>query len=146
MQLTGFTDLALRLLMRLVVLEPGVSTTTEALSQELDVRYSHAVKAMAALQRLGVVESRRGRNGGVRLADGAGSVSIGFLAGELEGPREVVTCEGASPCPLRGGCGLRSALRVAREAFFASLDSVTVADVAAPPTRQLLLTIAARPA
>ncbi|MEU4180747.1 transcriptional regulator, partial [Streptomyces sp. NPDC026589] len=30
--------------------------------------------------------------------------------GELEGPEEVVECEGDTPCPLRSACRLRGAL------------------------------------
>lgn len=146
MQLTGFTDLALRLAMRLAVLETGTTTTIEALSTELDARYSHAAKAMATLRKLGVVESRRGRGGGVRLADGASDISIGHLTRELEGTGEVVSCDGPVPCPLRGGCGLRGALRTAQEAFYASLDGITLADISGPPTRQVLLSIAPRSA
>ena len=70
-------------------------------------------------------------------------ISVGRLVRELEGDHEVVECEGTNPCPLRGGCRLRFALRDAQEAFFAALDPLTVADLTAPPTR-LLLTMSAR--
>ena len=63
----------------------------------------------------------------------------------LEGPDEVVQCEGSVPCPLRGGCRLRTALRDAQEAFFAALDPLTVADLTAPPTRTILLNLSSRP-
>lgn len=66
---------------------------------------------------------------------------------ELEGPGEVVECEGDTPCPLRSACRLRSALRRAEEAFYASLDPLTVSDLAASPTGPLLLGISrGRPA
>ena len=144
MQLTGFTDLALRIVMRLAVLEDPASTT-RTVSEQLQVKYTHATKVVATLQRLGVVETRRGRAGGLRLADDARSMSVGQLVRSLEGPGEVVDCEGPVPCPLRGGCLLRSALRDAREAFFAALDPLTIADLAAPPTRTILLTLSSRP-
>jgi len=144
-QLTGFTDLSLRLVMRLAVLDEGETATTQALADQLNVRYSHAAKAVAALNRLGIVDARRGRSGGLRLAAAAADVSVGAIVRELEGPGEVVECEGTNPCPLRGGCRLRSALRDAQEAFFAALDAVTIADVAAPPSRALLLSLSPRP-
>lgn len=144
MQLTGFTDLALRILMRLAVLENGTATTG-ALAEQLNVSYAHATKVVTALGALGVVDVRRGRNGGLRLADDARTISIGTLVRELEGTREVVDCEGANPCPLRGGCRLRAALRDAQEAFLAALDPLTVADVAMAPTRSLLLSLGPRP-
>ena len=70
---------------------------------------------------------------------------MGHLVRSLEGPGEVVQCEGPTPCPLRGGCRLRTALRDAQEAFFAALDPLTIADLAAPPTRTILLTLGVRP-
>ena len=144
MQLSGFTDLALRIVMRLAVLDDE-ATTTRTVSEQLQVKYTHAAKAVAALQRLGVVETRRGRAGGLSLRDDARTHSVGRLVRDLEGPDEVVQCEGRVPCPLRGGCRLRSALRDAQEAFFAALDPLTIGDLAAPPTRAILLTLSARP-
>ena len=145
MQLTKFTDLALRIVMRLAVAdaESSPTLTTRAVADQLAVKYTHATKVVAALQKLGVVETRRGRAGGLWLTSDSAALSVGRLVRELEGGREVVECEGTSPCPLRGGCRLRSALRDAQEAFFAALDPLTVADLTAAPTR-LLLTMTAR--
>ncbi|SKC77722.1 RrF2 family transcriptional regulator [Krasilnikoviella flava] len=145
MQLTAFTDLGLRIVMRLAVLDAEQTATTRALAGELNVPATHAAKVVTRLGRLGVVDARRGRSGGLRLADGARDLSVGFVARELEGDGEVVECEGPNPCPLRGGCRLRGALARAREAFFAALDPMTIADVSAAPTRDLLLTIGTRP-
>ena len=145
MQLTGFTDLALRIVMRLAVLDEGESASTSVLAEQLHVSYTHATKVVTALQKLGVVETRRGRAGGLRLAGSAGKISVGAIVRSLEGHREVVECEGANPCPLRGGCRLRAALRDAQEAFFAVLDPITIEDISAVPTRSLLLSLSPRP-
>lgn len=144
-QITRFTDLALRVTLRLAVLEDGARTTTTVLARELCVPRSHVAKVVTALQRLGVVETRRGRAGGLRLADVAPQISIGHIVRSLEGPGEVVQCEGPTPCPLRSGCRLRGALRRAQEAFFAALDPVTVAAATAQPTRTLLVQLGAPP-
>jgi Rrf2 family transcriptional regulator, nitric oxide-sensitive transcriptional repressor len=144
-QLTAFTDLGLRIVMRLAVLDADRTTTTRTLAVELNVPATHAAKVVTRLGHLGLVDARRGRAGGLRLADGARDVSVGFVARALEGDGEVVDCDGANPCPLRGGCRLRGALARAREAFFAALDPLTIADVSAAPTRDLLLTVGTRP-
>lgn len=146
MQLTSFTDLGLRIVMRLAVLDDDETATTSELAGQLNVRYTHAAKVVPALQKAGVIVTRRGRSGGMRLADGARRFSVGALVRELEGDSEVVTCEGTSPCPLRGGCRLRSALRQAQEAFLAALDPLTIDDITADPTASLLLTIGTAPA
>jgi Rrf2 family nitric oxide-sensitive transcriptional repressor len=144
-QLNGFTDLALRILMRLAVLGEDETTSTSVLASQLNVRFTHAAKVVTALRKLGVVETRRGRTGGLRLAPRGQETSIGTIARHLEGEREVIECEGSNPCPLRGACLLRRALREAREAFFAALDPLTIADVTTAPTRSVLLSLTAGP-
>ncbi|WP_371776208.1 Rrf2 family transcriptional regulator [Streptomyces sp. NBC_01438] len=141
MRLTRFTDVALRVLMRLAVVENEDPPTTREVAAAMRVPYSHAAKVVARLQHLGLVEARRGRGGGLALAPGGLTASVGGLVRELEGPGDVVECEGATPCPLRSACRLRGALREAAEAFYATLDPITVAELVASPTGPLLIGI-----
>ncbi|WP_327338955.1 Rrf2 family transcriptional regulator [Streptomyces sp. NBC_01324] len=141
MRLTRFTDVALRVLMRLAVVENEDPPTTREVAAAMQVPYSHAAKVVARLQRFGLVEARRGRGGGLALAPGGLTASVGGLVRELEGPGDVVECEGATPCPLRSACRLRGALREAAEAFYATLDPITVAQLVASPTGPLLIGI-----
>ncbi|MFD3324144.1 RrF2 family transcriptional regulator [Streptomyces sp. NPDC058701] len=140
MRLTRFTDLALRVLMRLAVEETDLPTTRDV-AATMEVPYTHAAKVVARLQHLGLVEARRGRGGGLTLTPAGRSASAGGLVRELEGAGDVVECEGSAPCPLRGACILRGALRRAQEAFFASLDPLTVNELVAAPTGPVLLGI-----
>ncbi|MFF9729290.1 RrF2 family transcriptional regulator [Streptomyces albidoflavus] len=145
MRLTRFTDLALRVLMRLAVEDPKATDdlpTTREVAAGMRVPYTHTAKAVARLQHLGLVEARRGRGGGLTLTAAGRSASVGALVRELEGTGDVVECEGAEPCPLRSACRLRGALRQAQEAFFVALDPLTVGDLAASPTGPVLLDIA----
>ncbi|PRC52552.1 transcriptional regulator, partial [Mycobacterium sp. ITM-2017-0098] len=82
---------------------------------------NHIAKAVSRLVELGLVEARRGRVGGLSLTDAGRTASVGWLVRELEGDREVIDCEGGSPCPLVAGCRLRRALAKAKEAFYAEL-------------------------
>ncbi|GAA2674273.1 nitric oxide-sensing transcriptional repressor NsrR [Streptomyces lunalinharesii] len=141
MRLTKFTDLALRAVMRLAVAEQGTPLTTREVAEVMDVPYTHMAKAISRLQHLGVVEARRGRGGGLELTGLGHQASVGWLVRELEGEDEVVACEGDPPCPLRAACRLRRALREAQEAFYATLDPLTVTDVVAAPTGPVLLTL-----
>ncbi|MFB4422023.1 Rrf2 family transcriptional regulator [Streptomyces sp. QL37] len=148
MRLTRFTDVALRVLMRLTVTTEGEDPpTTREVAATVQVPYTHTAKVVARLQHLGLVEARRGRGGGLALTTAGRSASIGALVRQLEGPGEVVECEGGTPCPLRSACLLRSALRRAEEAFYASLDPLTVGDLVSSPTGPLLMGISrGRPA
>ncbi len=145
MQLTRFTDLGLRILMRLAVLPEGESTTTQAAAEAVQVSYTHAAKVVTTLQGMGLVETRRGRTGGLSITEQGRSTSVGQVVRALEGPDEVIECEGDNPCPLARGCRLRGVLREAQEAFFSVLDPYTVADLTASPTGPVLLALTSRP-
>jgi Rrf2 family nitric oxide-sensitive transcriptional repressor len=138
-RLNRSTDISLRILM-LGAVDDGL-LTIDRLATSLNVPRHHLAKVVQRLHHLGLLETVRGRNGGVRLTPSARDASIGAVVRDLEGATEVVECEGEAPCPLNRGCRLRGALRVAQEAFFTALDPITVGDLAAPPTRQVLLSL-----
>ncbi|CAG7635824.1 Rrf2 family transcriptional regulator [Rhodococcus opacus] len=141
MQLTRFTDLGLRVVMRLAVAGDGDRPGSRQVAEELSVSYAHAAKVITRLAELGILDARRGRGGGLAITELGRTASVGWLARRLEGESEVVDCEGGHPCPLRSGCLLRSALRDAQEAFFASLDTLTIEDLTQIPTRTVLLAL-----
>ncbi|GAB2747575.1 RrF2 family transcriptional regulator [Kitasatospora kifunensis] len=144
MRLTKGTDIALRIAMRLAVLE-GQNPTTREVAAAVDVPYTHAAKVVSRLQHLGVVEARRGSGGGLTLTTAGRTGSLGQLVRDLEGVGDVVGCEDDPPCPLRAACRLRGALRTAQEAFFQSLDPLSIEQLVAPPTGPVLLALSARP-
>ncbi|MFC8196061.1 RrF2 family transcriptional regulator [Streptomyces sp. NPDC060006] len=143
MRLLRSTDLALRVLMRLAVTE-GTTPTTREVAAAMEVPYTHAAKVVAELQHLGLLDARRGRGGGLALTGEGRTASVGAVVRAFEGEGDVVDCEGSAPCPLHSGCRLRGALRRAQEAFYASLDPLTVTDMVAAPTGPLLLGITRR--
>ncbi|MFC8664637.1 RrF2 family transcriptional regulator [Streptomyces sp. NPDC057199] len=140
MRLLRSTDLALRVLMRLAVADSATPTTREV-ADGMEVPYTHAAKVVAELQHLGLLDARRGRGGGLTLTEKGRTASVGAVVRTFEGEGDVVDCEGSTPCPLNSGCRLRGALRRAQEAFYASLDPLTVTDMVASPTGPLLLDI-----
>ncbi|WP_326573473.1 Rrf2 family transcriptional regulator [Streptomyces sp. NBC_00481] len=145
MRLTRYTDLALRAVMRLAVVDSEELLTTRQIADSMSVPYTHMAKAIAQLQHLGVIEARRGRNGGLTLTDSGRSTRVGNLVRTLEGDREAVVCEGDTPCPLAGACRLRRALREAQEAFYSSLNGATVDDLVTSPTGPVLLALGTPP-
>jgi len=138
MRLLRSTDLALRVLMRLAVAGDATPTTREV-AADMDVPYTHAAKVVAELQHMALLDARRGRGGGLSLTTKGRTASVGGVVRAFEGDGDVVDCEGSTPCPLAPACRLRGELRRAQEAFFASLDPVTVQDIVAGPTGALLL-------
>lgn len=145
MRLTAFTDVSLRLIMRLAVAREGELLTTRTAAAMLVVPYTHMAKAVARMAEMGLVEARRGRGGGLLLTEEGRRASVGAIVRELEGHGDLAGCEDDPPCPLRAACRLRGALREAREAFYASLDTVTVASLVDAPTHETLVLLRGSP-
>jgi Rrf2 family nitric oxide-sensitive transcriptional repressor len=140
--LTKATDLALRIVMRLAVLDDQTMPTTREVAESVGAPHSHAAKVITRLQHLGVVEARRGRGGGLALTATGRTDSLGWLLRELEGVGDVVGCEETPACPLRSACLLRSALRAAQEAFYSALDPISIENLTAGAAGRMLLRLA----
>jgi Rrf2 family nitric oxide-sensitive transcriptional repressor len=133
MRLTSHTDFALRLLMSLAVVEERL-VTIEELATRHRLSRNHLMKVAQTLVSLGYVTGVRGRTGGLKLAKPASSIRMGEVVRALEEDTALVECLGDGPttCILSGACLLTHTMGRAMEAFFASLDEVTLADLVAP--------------
>ena len=142
MQLSKFSDYALRTLMHLAVAQKNM-LTTQQIATIHRAKYNHLAKVTQWLVREGYVTSVRGRSGGLRLAKQLDDVNIGHVIRALESNTILVEClgEGGGNCILAPACGLTSALRAAQEAFYAVLDQLTLADLTQnnAPMAQLLI-------
>ncbi|WP_067132740.1 RrF2 family transcriptional regulator [Microtetraspora malaysiensis] len=146
MRLTKFTDLALRVTMRLAVIDGAEELpTSREVAASVAAPYTHVAKVVSRLQHLGVLETRRGRGGGLGITGVGRDASVGWLVRQLEGADDVVGCDDEPPCPLRGACRLRGALRDAQEAFYSSLDPLTVRDLVGDSSRPMLLQLLTSP-
>lgn len=130
MHLTRYTDFSFRLLMALG-LEPGRAMTIRQVSELYGISRNHLVKVVNRLHRLGLVETTRGRRGGVRLAVPPAAIELGTVVRAVEPSFQLADCfaDGTPSCVIAGGCGLRSVLHEALDAFFAVLDGHTLADL-----------------
>ncbi|MCX8560581.1 Rrf2 family transcriptional regulator [Mycolicibacterium mucogenicum] len=144
MRLTGFTDVGLRILIRLAAEDGRRRISTRQIAEDMQISYTHATKACAHLAASGWLDADRGRGGGLALTAGGRTARLGDVVRSLEDDddSELVDCSGLD-CPLQSGCRLRAALAVARAAFYASLNTTTVADLAQPPARNLLISLGA---
>lgn len=132
MQLTSFTDYALRVLIYLArAPEPGMVTITE-IAGHFQVSRAHLVKVANTLSNNGFVETLRGKGGGMRLARPAHTIGIGEVVRVTEPHMNLVECFDAktNQCVIVRGCFLKAILYESRQAFMASLDKYTLADAA----------------
>ena len=143
MHLMKATDLALRLLMRLAVVPAdGEAPTTREVADEVGAAYTHMTQVVGRMQHLGLVTARRGRGGGLVLTRAGRAASVGAVVRTFEGSGDLAACVSEDEaCPLNAACRLRGALRAAQEAFYTSLDQLSIADIVAGPTGPLLVQV-----
>ncbi len=128
MQLTQFTDYALRILMDLA-LQPGKIKTIDELAARHRGSSHHLAKVVQKLNKLGYVRSIRGKGGGVELQRDPAKINIGMLVRETESFALVECLKPGNQCRLTPVCRLKGVLQDAMRAFMAELDAYTLADV-----------------
>ena len=87
---------------------------------------------------LGYIETFRGRGGGILLAMAPSDIVVGTIVRQTEN-LSIVECLAPAAaggksggCCIAPACELKRALAKARDAFLASLDTCTLADLLAP--------------
>lgn len=131
MRLTRQSSYAIRTLIYCAVNEPG-------LSRVADIAKAHAIselflfKLIKPLVEAGLIETVRGRRGGLKLGRPAEDITLLDTIKLTEENFAMAECfEGGDvTCPLVDACDVNSALREALGAFFNVLDSYTIADLA----------------
>ncbi|GEA52861.1 HTH-type transcriptional repressor NsrR [Vibrio inusitatus NBRC 102082] len=127
MQITSFTDYAIRTLIYLAALKDDELTNITQVSEVFGISRNHMVKIVNKLGQTGFIETIRGKNGGIRLNKPASEINIGHVIRELE-PLTVINC---SPefCHITPACRLKNYLHKAKEAFLAELDKCNLDDL-----------------
>jgi Rrf2 family iron-responsive transcriptional regulator len=131
MRLTRQSSYAVRTLMYCAVNAPD-------LSRVADIAKAHSIselflfKLIKPLVEGGLIETVRGRHGGIRLGRPASEITLLDCIRLTEENFALAECfEGGDiHCPLVSNCDLNAALGEALKAFFAVLESYTIADLA----------------
>ncbi|MGT2462894.1 RrF2 family transcriptional regulator [Sinomonas atrocyanea] len=134
--MTAFEDLSLRALMLLSAADGSEPLPTRAIAEGVGTPYNHVSKAVLKLRELGLIESTRGRAGGVQLSAAGRRATVGGVLRALNRRMDLPDCESRNgDCPLNHECILRGAFRRARDAFYRELDTVLVSSL--PHARQM---------
>ena len=141
MKLTAFSDYTLRVLMFLTVQNDRLATIPE-IATAYGISENHLMKVVHQLGRNGVVETVRGKGGGIRLAQSPASIRLGTIIRSSEGSGPIVECQSdaVSHCRIAPVCRLTGILQRAFDSLYATLDEFTLADlVQQPQTLQTIL-------
>jgi Rrf2 family nitric oxide-sensitive transcriptional repressor len=123
------SDYSLRVLMYLGSSDGRLCTISE-IAQAYRISENHLMKVVNRLGQTGLVETVRGRNGGLRLGKAAQSIRLGDVLRAIEEDFNLVECFGLDDaCRITRVCRLKHALRRALKAYLAELDAWTLADI-----------------
>lgn len=135
MRLTQWTDYSLRMLMYCAIHQerPRAPTVGE-IAEVHGISRSHLTKIAMTLAAAGLLETTRGRGGGLRLLKLADQIRVGDVVRMTETDFNLVECfdAGSNSCRIVGNCRLKSVLSDAMSAYLAVLDDATVADLILP--------------
>ncbi|OHC65655.1 MAG: BadM/Rrf2 family transcriptional regulator [Rhodocyclales bacterium RIFCSPLOWO2_02_FULL_63_24] len=134
MKLTTFSDYTLRVLMFLALNRERLATIPE-IAAAYAISENHLMKVVHQLARAGVIESVRGKGGGIRLARAPEEIRLGQIVRASEGSAPIVEClsDEAGTCRIAPACRLAAVLVRAFDALYATLDEYTLADLVRSP-------------
>lgn len=134
MRLTQHTDYALRVLTYLGLKAPDDLATIKQIAGCYGISENHLMKVVHRLAQSGLIETVRGRQGGMRLAMEPAHISLGRVVRECEEDMRLVECFDpvTNNCVIAPVCALPSILDEALIAFLAVLDRYTLADLLRP--------------
>ena len=126
MQLTRYTDYAVRVLLHVGARDEGDLSSIAEIAQVYGISKDTLKKIVQDLNQAGFVTAVRGRNGGLKLGRPAEDITIGAIVRHTETGFDLVDC---SSCLIAPACTLPRILNEATQAFLAVLDRYTLADV-----------------
>ncbi len=133
MRLTQLSDYSLRVLMYLGA-KPDRLATIQEIAAAYGISDNHLMKVVHRLAQHGFVETVRGRGGGLRLKGQASEIRLGAVVRAVEEDFRLVECFGSDDtCRITDVCRLKRVLNLALNAFLASLDEWTLADLVQKP-------------
>lgn len=130
MRLTRQSNYAIRALVYCAVNAPGLSRVSD-IAKAYGISELFLFKLIKPLVEGGLLETVRGRHGGVKLGKPAADISLLETIMLTEENFALAECfEDGADCPLIGECDLNAALREALGAFFSVLEGYSIADLA----------------
>jgi Rrf2 family nitric oxide-sensitive transcriptional repressor len=132
MRLSEYTDYTLRVLMYCAAHRQQLVTIGE-LAEHHRLSKNHLMKVVNDLARQGLIETTRGRGGGLRLLKSPEAIRIGDVVRASETDFRLVECfdPATDACTLSPRCRLKHVFDAALQAYFRELDGATLADMVA---------------
>jgi Rrf2 family nitric oxide-sensitive transcriptional repressor len=125
-QLTRYTDYAIRVLLHVGARDHGDLSSIAEIARVYGISKNHLMKVVQDLGQAGFLTTVRGRNGGLKLGRPAEQISVGEIVRHTETGFDLVDC---SSCIIARACTVPRILNEATQAFLAVLDRYSLEDV-----------------
>lgn len=145
MRLTTYTDYALRTLIYLAAY-PDQLVRIQDIADVHGIAKNHLTKVVHQLGLLGVVETVRGRHGGLRLGKPPSQINIGAVVRYTEPDFFMAECfdRSKNECVLSPSCALKGVLHAATAAYMELLDAATLETLTMKSKRRISIGAAAK--
>ncbi|WP_394219081.1 Rrf2 family transcriptional regulator [Halobacillus trueperi] len=131
MRLKKYTDYALRVLIFTASKRDGELANKKEISEVFHISENHLGKIIHELNKLELIETLRGRSGGIRLAKDPADINIGSVVRAMEDDFHLLECFDCATnyCVITPACKLKGVLHEALQAFLSVLDKYTLEDL-----------------
>lgn len=104
--------------------------TLAQIAEHMRISQGYLEEIAMSLKQAGLIEGRKGPNGGYRLAQHPDDITAEKILSALEGPLALVECQRHdSQCPAVGKCTSKSFWKVLQTNLLSTLNQTTLADM-----------------
>lgn len=128
MRLSKSADFAARIVVYLAS-EEGPHTML-CLAKKLEIPFHNLSKLVQALSKASVIETKQGKNGGIRLAKNPDEISLKTVIDVIDGPTRLSDCLTSSKaCTLTGHCRIKEKFAQIQGKIDQLFDEVKIASM-----------------
>ena len=132
LRLSKKADYALMAVRHLALPDGPSSTSAREIAEQYDIPLELMAKVLQRLVRAGLLVSTQGTRGGYTLSRLPGAISVSDVIQAIDGPFMVTACStDNNDCEQFSKCSIRDPLWQIRERIASTLDTVTIAEMAA---------------
>lgn len=134
MMISNKAKYAFRALLAIAAAPEGQAMTSTDIASCHAMPHKFLEQILIDLKKAGILDSRRGKNGGYVMLRPADTISFGEVLRLFEGPLAPLPClsrqsyRRCEDCPSESRCGIRREFGAAYDAYRRILDSRTLAD------------------
>ncbi|MFK7050669.1 HTH-type transcriptional repressor NsrR [Flavobacterium columnare] len=130
MKLNHFTDFSMRVLIYLIHLNKEDSTSLDELASTFNLSRNHLIKVIQFLSYHNLVETKRGKGGGIRIAEKTLKTPLGNLIHLLEQDEDpIIDCKAKLCIFPSSECQLKHLLQKGYDLFIETLNQHTLEDL-----------------